>query len=311
MHVLRTPDERFANLPGFPFAPHYVDIPDGEGRTLRVHHLDEGPRDARVVLLMHGNPSWSYLYRKMIPPIVDAGYRCVAPDLVGLGRSDKPSRLEDYTVARHVEWMRAALFDRLDLRDVNLVCQDWGGVIGLRLVAEHPERFAAVVAANTGVPTGQTPVSEDLRKWPEMARQMKVFPVGQMVSMGCTGGLTEAEIAAYDAPFPDESYKAAAKSFPALIPITPDNPAVPDMLRAWEALDRFDKPLLCAFSDMDPFNKGGNKALEKRVPGAQGQPHTTITGGGHFLQEDRGAELARVVLDFLDRVHGGRAASDD
>lgn len=309
MHVLRTPDERFANLPGFPFAPHYVEVPDGEGGALRVHHLDEGPRDAKVVLLMHGNPSWSYLYRKMIPPIVAAGYRCVAPDLVGLGRSDKPSRLEDYTVARHVEWMRAALFDRLDLRDVNLVCQDWGGVIGLRLVAEHPERFASVVAANTGVPTGQTPISEDLRKWPEMARQMKVFPVGQMVSMGCTGGLTEAEIAAYDAPFPDESYKAAAKSFPALIPITPDNPAVPDMLRAWESLDRFDKPLLCAFSDMDPFNKGGNKALEKRVPGAQGQAHTTITGGGHFLQEDRGAELAEVVIAFLGRVHGGRAAS--
>ena len=305
MHVLRTPDERFANLPGFPFAPHYVEIPDGEGGTLRVHHLDEGPRDGRVVLLMHGNPSWSFLWRKTIPPIVAAGYRCVAPDLVGLGRSDKPSRLEDYSVERHVEWMRAALFDRLDLRDVNLLCQDWGGIIGLRLVAEHPQRFASVVAANTGMPTGQTPVSEDLRKWPEIARQMPEFPVGRMVSMGCTGGLTDAEIAAYDAPFPDESYKAAAKSFPALIPITPDNPAVPDQLRAWESLDRFDRPLLCAFSDMDPFNKGGNKALEKRVPGAQGQPHTTITGGGHFLQEDRGAELAQVVVAFLGRVHGG------
>ena len=308
MHVLRTPDERFANLPGFPFAPHYVEIPDGEGGTLRVHHLDEGARDATVVLLMHGNPSWSYLYRKMIPSIVAAGYRCVAPDLIGLGRSDKPSQLDDYTVARHVEWMRAALFDRLELRDVNLVCQDWGGIIGLRLVAEHSERFASVVAANTGMPTGQTPVSEDLRKWPEMARQMKEFPVGRMVSTGCTGGLSEAEIAAYDAPFPDESWKAAVKSFPGLIPITADNPAVPDQLRAWESLDRFAKPLLCAFSDMDPFNKGGNKALEKRVPGAQGQPHTTITGGGHFLQEDRGAELAQVVLDFLARVHG-RAAS--
>jgi len=307
MHVLRTPDERFANLPGFPFAPHYVEIPDGEGGTLRVHHLDEGPRDGRVVLLMHGNPSWSFLWRKMIPPIVAAGYRCVAPDLVGLGRSDKPSRLEDYSVERHVEWMRAALLDRLDLRDVNLVCQDWGGIVGLRLVAEHPQRFASVVAANTGMPTGQTPVSEDLRKWPEIARQMPEFPVGRMVSMGCTGGLTDAEIAAYDAPFPDESYKAAAKSFPALIPITPDNPAVPDQLRAWESLDRFDRPLLCAFSDMDPFNKGGNKALEKRVPGAQGQAHTTITGGGHFLQEDRGAEVAQVVVAFLGRLHGGGA----
>lgn len=299
MEILRTPDERFANLPGFPFAPHYVEVPDGEGGTLRIHYVDEGPRDGRVVLLMHGNPSWSYLYRKMIPLLVAAGHRCIAPDLVGLGRSDKPARQEDYTVARHVEWMRAALFDALDLREVNLVCQDWGGIIGLRLVADHPGRFRTVVAANTGMPTGQAPVSEDLRKWPEFARSMKEFPVGRMVSMGCTGGLDDAEIAAYDAPFPDESYKAAAKSFPGLIPITPDNPAVPDQLRAWTSLERFDRPVLCAFSDMDPFNRGGNRAIEKRVPGAQGQPHVTIAGGGHFLQEDRGPELARVVIDFL------------
>lgn len=299
MEILRTPDERFTDLPGFPFAPHYVEVPDGEGGRLRVHHLDEGPRDGRIVLLMHGNPSWSYLYRKMIPLLVEAGHRCIAPDLVGLGRSDKPALQEDYSVARHVEWMRAALFDALDLREVNLVCQDWGGIIGLRLVAEHPARFRSVVAANTGMPTGQTPVSEDLRKWPEMARQMKVFPVGQMVSMGCTGGLSEAELAAYDAPFPDESFKSAVKSFPGLIPITPDNPAVPDQLRAWTSLDRFDRPLLCAFSDKDPFNRGGNKALEQRIPGAQGQPHTTLAGGGHFLQEDCGPELARVVIDFL------------
>jgi len=299
MKVLRTPDERFANLPGFPFAPHWVEVPDGEGGTLRVHHLDEGPREGRIVLLMHGNPSWSYLWRKMIPPLVAAGHRCIAPDLVGLGRSDKPAALEDYTVARHVEWMRAALFDRLDLRDVNLVCQDWGGVIGLRLVAEHPERFRTVVAANTGLPTGQVPVSEELRKWPEFARSLPEFAVGHLVSMGCTGGLSPAEIAAYDAPFPDESYKAAARSFPGLIPMTPDDPAVPDQLRAWESLDRFERPVLCAFSDKDPFNRGGNKAIEKRIPGAQGQPHTTIRGGGHFLQEDCGEEFARVVIDFL------------
>jgi haloalkane dehalogenase len=309
MDVLRTPDERFANLPGFPFAPYYVQVLSGEGGLLRMHHLDEGPRDGPVVLLMHGNPSWSYLYRKMIPPLVAAGYRCVAPDLIGLGRSDKPTRQEDYTVARHVAWMREALFGALDLHDVNLVCQDWGGIIGLRLVAGDPGRFASVVAANTGMPVGQTPVSEDLRRWPEMARAMKEFPVGQMVSMGCTEGLSEAEVAAYDAPFPDESYKAAVKSFPGLIPLTPDNPAVPDQLDAWQSLDRFARPFLCAFSDRDPFNKGGNRALEKRIPGAQGQPHTTITGGGHFLQEDRGAELAGVVIDFLGRVSPARAAA--
>jgi haloalkane dehalogenase len=299
MDVLRTPDERFEHLPDFPFEPHYVEVPDGDGGSLRIHHLDEGPADGELVLLMHGNPSWSYLYRSMIPPLVDAGYRCIAPDLVGLGRSDKPTRREDYTVNRHAAWMRAALFDRLDLWDVNLVCQDWGGIIGLRLVAELPDRFRRVVAANTGMPTGEGVASKDLLAWPEMAAAMDPFPVGSLVAMGCVDGLSEAEVAAYDAPFPDESYKAAATAFPLLIPLLPDHPAVPGQLTAWESLETFDRPFLCAFSDKDPMNKGGDRALRKRIPGAQGQPHTTIEGGGHFLQEDRGPELARVVIDFL------------
>ncbi len=302
MQVLRTPDACFAALPDYPWAPRYVEVPSGDGTRLRVHYIDAGPADARVLLLMHGNPSWSFLYRKMIPLFTAAGYRCIAPDLVGLGRSDKPAREEDYSVGRHVEWMRAALFDALALSQVDLVCQDWGGIIGLRLVAAHPERFRSVVAANTGMPTGDGPVSEQLKRWPEMARAMTVFPVGQLISWGCADGLGEAEIAAYDAPFPDESFKAGVKSFPGLIPLTPDNPAVPDQIAAWRTLERFERPFLCAFSDKDPMNRGGDRALKARIPGAQGQPHTTIAGGGHFLQEDRGAEFAAAVLPFLASV---------
>jgi len=299
MDVLRTPDERFAGLPEFPFAPHYVEVPDGEGGTLRVHHLDEGPRDGRVVVFLHGNPSWSFLWRKLIPHFVAAGYRCIAPDLVGLGRSDKPARLGDFTVARHVAWMRSALFDALALPQVDLVAQDWGGIIGLRLVAALPEGFRTVTMANTGMPIGQGPFSKMLREWPAMAAAMPEFPVGTLVRAGCAEPMSDTVVAVYDAPFPDERYKAAARSFPALIPLTPDNPAVPDQLAAWTALERFAKPFLCAFSDKDPVNKGGDRMLRERIPGAQGQPHTTITGGGHFLQEDRGPELAHVVLDFL------------
>ncbi len=302
MQVLRTPDACFAALPDYPWAPRYVEVPSGDGTRLRVHYIDAGPADARILLLMHGNPSWSFLYRKMIPLFTAAGYRCIAPDLVGLGRSDKPAREEDYSVARHVEWMRTALFDALALSQVDLVCQDWGGIIGLRLVAAHPERFRSVVAANTGMPTGDGPVSEQLKRWPEMARAMTVFPVGQLISWGCADGLGEAEIAAYDAPFPDESFKAGVKSFPGLIPLTPDNPAVPDQIAAWRTLERFERPFLCAFSDKDPMNRGGDRALKARIPGAQGQPHTTIAGGGHFLQEDRGAEFAAAVLPFLASV---------
>lgn len=299
MELLRTPDERFADLPDFPFAPHYVHVPDGDGGTLRVHHLDEGPRDGRTVLFLHGNPSWSFLWRKVIPPFVAAGYRCVAPDLVGLGRSDKPTRFEDYTVARHVAWMRSALFDALALPSVDLVAQDWGGIIGLRLVAELPDRFRTLSLANTGMPVGQGPFSKFLQEWPAMAKAMPEFPVGSLVRMGCADGLTDDVAAAYDAPFPDEAYKAAARSFPELIPLSPDNPAVPGQLAAWKVLETFERPVLCAFSDKDPANRGGDRMLRERIPGAQGQPHTVIAGGGHFLQEDRGEELALAVLEFL------------
>ena len=296
--VLRTPDERFAGLSDFPFAPHYVEVADGDGSSLRIHYIDEGPPDADPVLLMHGEPSWCYLYRKMIPPLVSAGHRAVAPDLVGFGRSDKPARREDYTYQRHVDWMRAFL-EALDLRNITLVCQDWGGLIGLRLVAEQPERFARVVAANTGLPTGDQGATEGFLRWQRFSQETPNFHVGGIVGGGCATALPPEVIAAYDAPFPDDSYKAGVRQFPVLVPTAPDDPAAPANRRAWESLRRWDKPFLTAFSDSDPVTRGGERVLQKLIPGAEGQPHTTITGAGHFLQEDKGEELARVIVDWL------------
>jgi haloalkane dehalogenase len=296
MDVLRTPDDRFADLPDFPFAPHYVEV-DG----LRVHHLDEGPADAPVVLLLHGEPSWSYLYRWMIPVLVDAGLRAVAIDLIGFGRSDKPAAREDYTYQAHVDWTWAAI-EAIGLTEITLVCQDWGGLIGLRLVGEHPERFARVVAANTTLPTGDQHPGEAFLAWQRFSQETKEFPVGTIINGGCVSDLTPEVIAAYDAPFPDDTYKAGARQFPTLVPTSPDDPAAAPNRAAWAGLRRFDRPFLCAFSDADPITRGADAPLRKLIPGAAGQAHVTIAGGGHFLQEDKGRELAGVVVDFVNRA---------
>jgi haloalkane dehalogenase len=300
VQTLRTPDDRFVDLPDFDFAPHYVEVADGAGDRLRIHHLDEGPPDGDVVLLMHGEPSWSFLYRHMIPVLVDAGLRCVAPDLVGFGRSDKPTERSDYTYARHVEWMRAALLDELDLRDVTLVGQDWGGLIGLRLAAENTDRFARIVVANTGLPTGDRSPTDAFLAWQRFSQETQEFPVGPIVDGGCTTELAPRVVAAYDAPFPDDTYKAGARIFPTLVPTSPDDPAAEANRAAWQVLERWDKPLLTAFSDGDPITRGGARPFEKLVPGAQGRPHATIAGAGHFLQEDKGPELAGVIVGLVE-----------
>lgn len=298
MKALRTPDERFAQLPDFPYAPHYLMVDDTEGGELRMHYLDEGPREGEVVLLLHGEPSWCFLYRKMIPVLVEAGYRVVAPDLIGFGRSDKPTQRSDYTYQRHVDWVRSCLL-QLDLNDITLVCQDWGGLIGLRLVGEHPDRFARVVAANTMLPTGDHHPGEAFLKWQAFSQSTPVFAVGMIVAGGCATPLSPDVIAAYDAPFPDESYKEGARQFPTLVPVRPDDPASAPNRKAWETLSKFNKPFLTAFSDKDPITKAAGPILRKLIPGCEGQPHTTIENGGHFLQEDQGETLARVVVDFM------------
>jgi len=291
--ILRTPDERFADLSGYPFSPHYAQL-----GALRVHYLDEGPRDAAPVVMLHGEPTWSYLYRKMIPIVAGVGHRVIAPDFVGFGRSDKPAAREDYTYQKHVDWMRELLFDCLDLQKVTLVCQDWGGLIGLRLLAEHGDRFDRAVAANALLPTGDGEPGPAFLAWKNFSQRVPEFPTSKILDRATTIELSDAVRAAYDAPFPDESFKAGARQFPMLVPVTPDDPAAPANRAAWEALLRFEKPFLTAFSDGDPVTASYEPIL-RRIPGCEGQPHTTIRNAGHFLQEDQGEELARVVNDFI------------
>lgn len=302
MEILRTPDERFENLPGYPFRPRYVEVPADAGRSLRVHYVDEG--SGETVLLLHGEPSWSYLYRKVIPILVDAGYRAVAPDLIGFGRSDKIADRNEYTFARHVEWTSAAL-DAIGLDGgVTLFGQDWGSLIGLRLVGEQPERFARVAIGNGGLPTGDQPIGEAFLAWQRFSQEVPELPVGAIVQNGCVTRLSPEVVAAYDAPFPDERYKEGARQFPLLVPTSPDDPASVANRGAWETLTAFERPFLTCFSDSDPITSGAERILQAAIPGAKGQAHITIQGAGHFLQEDRGQELGRVLVKFLRSNQG-------
>ena len=296
MKTLRTPDDRFADLVDYDFDPSYTEIVHADGTPLRIHHADVG--SGPTVLLMHGEPSWSYLYRNMIPPLVAAGLRCVAPDLVGFGRSDKPAKRTDYTFERHVAWMEAWLLTN-DLTDITLFCQDWGGLIGLRLVAAHPERFSRVIAANTGLPTGDQTMPDAFLAWQQFAATVEEFPVSAMLQQATVRDLSPGELASYDAPFPDESYKEGARIFPSLVPTNPNDPSAAANRSAWDALRNWDKPFVTAFSDSDPITAGGDQVLQKLIPGATGQPHTTIVDGGHFLQEDQPTVLAALIASLV------------
>ena len=336
MDAVRTSDERFRGLLAWPYAPRYASVPDGEGGSLRMHYVDEGPRGAETVLCLHGQPTWSYLYRKMIPLLVAGGHRVVAPDLVGFGRSDKPTRAADYTYGRHVDWLRAFL-EATDLSGITLICQDWGGLVGLRVLAEAPERFARVIASNTGLPDAREipdgaapalralyaalPVPSSMLEvaqgfaaaakggappfmvWQKHCAEAPGFTPGAVMSAMCPR-LAPAELAAYQAPFPDERFQAGARRFPTLVPILPDDPAIPANRRAWDALRRFTKPFLTAFTDGDPVTAGLHVRFQQEVPGAKGQPHATIRGAGHFVQEDAGEELARIALELIARTPG-------
>lgn len=302
VELLRTPDERFIGLPDFDHAPRYAEVPTGdgeEGATLRMAYVEAGPADGRVLLLLHGEPSWSFLYRTMLPVLAEAGFRVIAPDLPGFGRSDKPARVADHSYARHVAWMRAFALDVLGLRDVVLVGQDWGGLIGLRLAAEHPDAFGAIIAANTGLPTGDHDMPEVWWSFRTAVERAETLDVARLVASGCRRELTAAERAAYDAPFPDETYKAGPRAMPALVPTSPDDPATAANRAAWRGLSEWTKPFLCAFSDGDPITAGMAPVLRKAVPGAAGRKHPTIAGAGHFLQEDAGPQLAAQIVRFL------------
>lgn len=304
MKVLRTPDSCFVGLPDWPYEPNYTDVTAHDGTTLRVHHVDTGPDDAReTVLCMHGEPTWSFLYRKMIPVLAGAGNRVVAPDLIGFGRSDKPTELTDYTYERHVDWMSQWLVKN-NLRNLTLVCQDWGSLVGLRLATAFPQRFSRIVLANGGLPTGDPPPNEAFLKWREFSQTVPVFTTARIIEGGCASKPLSPEVlAAYDAPYPTEEHKAGARIFPTLVPASLDDPSSLPNRRAWEILGEWTKPFVTMFGDSDPVTKNGEWAFRKNVPGCAGMPHTTIAGGGHFIQEDKGPELATAINAFIARHH--------
>jgi len=277
VEILRTPDARFAGLEGYPFEPHYLDVTAPGVAPLRMHYVDEGPRDGAPVLLLHGEPTWSYLYRSMIEPLTAAGRRVLAPDLIGFGRSDKPAAIGDYTYQRHVEWITSWL-NQLDLRGVTAVVQDWGSLIGLRVAAENPDRFSHLFIANGFLSTADRPAPPAFRLWRAFARYTPVFSAGWLVDRATVK------------PVP-----AAARAFPQLVPTSPDDPAVPACRAAWEVLGRWEKPVLCVFGKNDPILGKADQPLIAHIPGAAGQPHARITAG-HFIQEDAGPELARRLL---------------
>jgi haloalkane dehalogenase len=291
--IFRTPDERFADLPGHVFPPNYL-----AWSGLRIHYVDEGPRSAPPVLLLHGEPTWSYLYRKMIPPLAEGGYRVLAPDLIGFGRSDKPTRIEDYTYLRHVEWV-TSWFERLRLNDVTLVVQDWGSLIGLRIAAEQDARVARLVVANGFLPTAQRRTPPAVYVGRAFARYSPVLPAGRLVAIGTVRRVRAKVRAGYDAPFPDKTYQAGARAFPRLVPTSPDDPAIPANRAAWDALGRWEKPCLTIFGNRDRLLGKADRPLIKHIPGAAGQPHARINAS-HFIQEDSGPELAERILSWLE-----------
>ena len=293
MQAIRTPNGRFVDLHGYDFAPHYVEI-DG----LRMHYLDEGSADAAPILLLHGEPSWSYLYRKMIPPLAAAGHRVIAPDLIGFGKSDKPVSRGDYSYAGHVDWMRQ-FTEALDLDDITLFCHDWGSLIGLRVAAENERRFARIALGNGFLPTGDEEFPRAFKIWRAFARWSPWFPIGRIIQSGTINELSREEMAAYDAPFPSAKYKAGARAFPRLVPTTPDNPASDANRRAWDVFRRWEKPFLTTFSNRDPLTRGGDRPFQKQVPGANDLEHVKIRNAGHFLQEDKGEELAEALIRFV------------
>lgn len=328
MKVMRTPDARFENLPDYPFAPHYHNVTAPDGTPLRMHYLDEGPRDGEILLCLHGQPSWSYLYRKMIPLLTAAGYRVLAPDLIGFGKSDKPGSIEDYSYSGHAAWLEEWML-ALDLTGLTLVCQDWGGLLGLRLAGMHPDRFKRLVVANTGLPDSRqlapqmsemlgmlypqvpVPSASDVGDafrsgapgaflfWVKYAAEAPDFAVRDV--FGLLSDISDdAVLNGYAAPFPDETYLAGARRFPSLVPLLPNGAeerAKNDA--AWAVLEKFEKPVLTAFADDDPVTKGGEAAFQTRIPGAKGQNHVTISGGGHFLQEHRPEAFSQAIITFM------------
>lgn len=302
MQILTTPESEFEQIADFPYTPQYVNVTNTIDGELRMAYYQTGPNDGHTILLLHGEPTWGYLYRHMMPILADAGFNVVVPDLIGFGRSDKPTRLDDYTYARHLIWL-TDWFNQVVKGPSTLFCQDWGGLLGLRLVAKMPERFSGVMASNTGLPTGEHTPSDAFLNWRRFSQDVPVFPPAGIVKGATVSTLSQQTLDAYNAPFPSEEYKAGARKFPLLVPATPDDPQTQANRDAWESLGKFYKPFMTAFSDSDPVTAGGDIIMQNRIPGCNGIQHTTVKNGGHFVQEDKGEELALLLIDFIRKTH--------
>ena len=294
MKILRTPDECFNNLEDYPFEPNYIDI-EHNNHTLRMHYLDENSESEEIVLLMHGEPTWSYLYRKIIPILVSNGKRVIAPDLIGFGKSDKPASREDYSYANHIMWVET-LIKKLDLKNIIFFAQDWGGLIGLRLLAKYPHLYEGLVVSNSGLPVGSG-ATEGFMQWLHFSQNVEDFDCGKIVNQGSLKQLNEAEIAAYNAPFPDDSYKAGPRVFPTLVPITKEHPQVQENIEAWQVLSSFDKPTITLFGEHDMAFIGGEKFFIEKIPGAKNMHHQIIDAG-HFSQENQPELIAKTILSI-------------
>lgn len=295
IEALRTPESNFRNLPDYPFEAHYIQV----SGDLRMHYLDENPEGKKTAVLIHGEPTWSFTYRYMIPVLVEAGYRVVVPDMIGFGKSDKPKRVEDHTYRRHINWVRTLLLDSLQLDNINFYLQDMGGIIGLRLVADHPERINSVVVSNTALPSGDQIPGEKFLKWQETLENMDPFEVGTVVQWGCKSELSEEVKAAYDAPFPDDSYKIAPHAFPLLIPVSSNDPETANVREAWSTLKRFNKPFLALYGEDSHLTRGWFKTFQVKIPGADNQPHELLEESGHYIQEDSREYLALKMISFI------------
>ena len=302
MEILRTPDEYFTDLDGYRFSPNYINVQAEETPALRMHYLDEGKADGEIILLLHGQPTWSYLYRKMIPVLVSGGFRVIAPDLIGFGKSDKPADTGDYTYARHTTWL-VDFIQKLKLNNVNVFMQDWGGLLGLRIAGYHEHFFSRIFAANTGLPVGGMQMPEEWLFFKKLCASAKKLPIGRILKSGCVSDLSDSVLAGYRAPFLDEKHQSGAKIFPSLIPLEVENPEALVNRKAWENLRNWKKPFLTLFSDSDPITRRGDLFFRRMIPGTKNMPHQTIVGAGHFLQEDKGVQLAEIICDFIKSAY--------
>ena len=313
MEFLRTPDECFDNLADYPFTANYVDVSDFECSTLRLSYVDEGPRDGQPVVMIHGNPTWSYMWRKLIPVLAEAGYRAIAIDLIGMGRSDKPTKMSDYTIARHEAWVKEALFEKLDLKDAHCILHDWGGIIGLRAIADYQDRVASIIMSNTGFPV-QDPdeaIVEMARKGAKMLRRFQLYirfrknwKHWKMLRKLVLTNMPDEDVAGFAAPYPHKKYLTGNRQFTQMLPTRNDNPMLTENWQALQKLESFERPFLNLFSDKDQVAPKGFNSVRPVIPGTRDYEPVILKGGSHFLLEDIPEDYAREALAFLNSIQG-------